>query len=517
MKTVPLGEVCEVVSGSTPKRNNPEYWGGEIPWVTPKELSKLETPYLEDSIEKITEMGYRSCSTTMLPPRSVLLSSRAPIGLLAINNKSVCTNQGFKSLVPSKEVHAEYLYYCLKANVERLQAKGNGATFKELSKTAVEEFKIPFPPLDDQKRIAHLLGKVEGLITQRKQHLQQLDDLLKSVFLEMFGDPVRNEKRFEVHQIGQLCDVKGGKRIPKGDKLVTENTGYPYIKAGNIKKGEITSNDIEFVTPETRRKISRYIVDEGDVCVTVVGVNIGDVGVVPKIFHKANLTENANKILIKDKAILDNQYLAYYLMSPYVQRQFALSIRAAGVPKLAIFRIEQINLLLPPPELQAKFSEIKSKIKHLSGQYQQSLVELENLYGTLSQKAFKGELDLSRVPLSDQSAPKVHEVKITDTATADDQVKFIEYPMSDPQARKSLLLNLFESYLNENEGQQLFLDDLWQHASWKTIDFMDESDKPWNIDDYEQLKEWVFERIRDGRLEQTFLDDANTVQLKVKG
>lgn len=118
----------------------------------------------------------------MLPIGSVLLSSRAPIGLLAINKVPVCTNQGFKSLVPGNEVNSEYLYYVLNANVKALQARGNGATFKELAKPAVENFEIPLPPVEDQIRIAHLLGKVEGLIAQRKQHLQQLDDLLKSMF-----------------------------------------------------------------------------------------------------------------------------------------------------------------------------------------------------------------------------------------------------------------------------------------------------------------------------------------------
>jgi type I restriction enzyme, S subunit len=120
MRKIALGDVCQVLSGSTPKRNKPEFWDGNIPWVTPKEIGDLRTPYLEDSLEKITDLGYKSCSTTMLPTNSVLLSSRAPIGLLAINKIRVCTNQGFKSLIPSSEVHTEYLYYCLKYNLRAL-------------------------------------------------------------------------------------------------------------------------------------------------------------------------------------------------------------------------------------------------------------------------------------------------------------------------------------------------------------------------------------------------------------
>ena len=99
MKTIKLGEVCRVVSGSTPERVKGEYWGGMIPWVTPKEINRLSSPYLFDSVEKITEAGFKSCSTEMLPAGSLLLSSRSTIGLLAINKIPVCTNQGFKSLI----------------------------------------------------------------------------------------------------------------------------------------------------------------------------------------------------------------------------------------------------------------------------------------------------------------------------------------------------------------------------------------------------------------------------------
>src|SRR5690606_34314645 len=123
VRIVRLGDVCKVVSGSTPKRGIAEYWDGTIPWVTPKEISPLLSRFLSKSKEMITEAGFRSCSTSILPPGSLLLSSRAPIGLLAINTIPVCTNQGFKSLVPTEEVNVEYLYFVLKANVGRLQAQ----------------------------------------------------------------------------------------------------------------------------------------------------------------------------------------------------------------------------------------------------------------------------------------------------------------------------------------------------------------------------------------------------------
>lgn len=145
---VKLKDCCTVVGGATPKRNVPEYWGHDVPWVTPKDISKLNQPVLDDAPEYISRAGFDNSATFMLPKNSILLTSRAPIGNVAIAGRSMCTNQGFKSLVPSDLVDSSYLYYCIRKMSKRLQALGNGATFKEVSKKVVEEFEIPLPPPD---------------------------------------------------------------------------------------------------------------------------------------------------------------------------------------------------------------------------------------------------------------------------------------------------------------------------------------------------------------------------------
>jgi type I restriction enzyme S subunit len=160
----PLGDCCEIVSGATPRREVPNYWGGSIPWVTPKDISDLDEAVFSDPPESITEEGYRSCSTRLVPIGSILFSSRAPIGLMAIAGRSMCTNQGFKSVVPGPEVDSHYLYYCLKRLVPRIQAMGNGATFKEVSKEVMERVEIPLPPhRSDQESIAAILDKADAI------------------------------------------------------------------------------------------------------------------------------------------------------------------------------------------------------------------------------------------------------------------------------------------------------------------------------------------------------------------
>ncbi|MVM34737.1 restriction endonuclease subunit S, partial [Spirosoma sp. HMF4905] len=129
MRRLRIKDIGQIVSGSTPSRSTKEYWNGNIPWVTPKELTRLDTPYLNDSQEKITEEGYKSCSARILPKGSILFSSRAPIGLVAVTNIEVCTNQGFKSIIPNEDIDSLYLYYALKHYKRELNLLGTGTTF----------------------------------------------------------------------------------------------------------------------------------------------------------------------------------------------------------------------------------------------------------------------------------------------------------------------------------------------------------------------------------------------------
>lgn len=158
----PLGEVATVVSGATPKTSKEEFWGGEIQWVTPAELSKLDSIYIDRTERTITAEGLDSCAAQVLPVGSVLLSSRAPIGLVAINTVPMATNQGFKSLIPGPELDSMYLYFWLKINTPYLQSLGVGATFKELSKSTLSKIKLPIPPKTLQQEFKTIINHFDS-------------------------------------------------------------------------------------------------------------------------------------------------------------------------------------------------------------------------------------------------------------------------------------------------------------------------------------------------------------------
>ena len=137
--------VANIINGSTPSTDNPEYWAGDILWATPSDLGKLNSIHIDDTERKITKAGLDSCSTTLLPVGTVLLTSRAPVGNLAITKNPICTNQGFKSFIPKEEINSLYLYFAIKKIVPAIQKQSHGNTFTEITKELVQNFENPFP------------------------------------------------------------------------------------------------------------------------------------------------------------------------------------------------------------------------------------------------------------------------------------------------------------------------------------------------------------------------------------
>jgi type I restriction enzyme S subunit len=179
MDKVRIGDICTVVSGSTPKSNIEEYWNGEIKWITPAEITD-DSYVISDTERHITEKAVEKTNLTLLPVGAVLLSSRAPIGKTAIVGAEMYCNQGFKNLICSERIYNKYLYFFLTSKVDYLNALGRGATFKEISKGIVEDVEIPLPSLDEQKKIAERFEAIQQLISKRKQVLLHLDNLVKS-------------------------------------------------------------------------------------------------------------------------------------------------------------------------------------------------------------------------------------------------------------------------------------------------------------------------------------------------
>ncbi|EXS15549.1 MULTISPECIES: restriction endonuclease subunit S [Acinetobacter] len=385
-----LGECAEIHSGSTPRTNNPDFWDGDITWVTPKDLSKLKSKFISKTESKITQLGFDSCSTKLLPENSVLFSSRAPIGHVAINTIPMCTNQGFKSFVPKADLlDSQYLYYWLKANKEYLQDLGVGATFKEISKTVIANVEIPLPPLSEQRRIASILDQADELRQKRQQAIEKLDQLLQATFIDMFGDPEKNPKKWNKVVLGDICDQKDRVNygvVQPGNEF---EGGVPLIRVGDIDGGILSFHLIKRIDPEIEKDYSRSRIKGNEVLVSCVG-SIGTIAKVPNEAIGFNIARAITRVPLQDKRIIN--FVAECLKTEAIQNYFKKNTRTVSQPTLNVSFVKETEIIFPNEEKILDFCKIVDKVEFQKELLLKALVMQESLFQSLQNQAFNGTL-----------------------------------------------------------------------------------------------------------------------------
>jgi len=297
-------------------------------------------------------------------------------------------------LVENGNVNLEYLKNYL--NYTNLNKYIKGATRGKLNKSILENILIPLPPLPDQLHIANLLSKAESLIAQRKESIHLLDEFLKSTFLEMFGDPVRNEKGWETRTIEQLVKKEkyALKRGPFGGALKKEifvPSGYLVYEQFHALNNDFTFARY-FIDEAKFEALKGFEVKSGDIIVSCSGVYLGKLAIVPKGAKQGIINQALLKISL-DNRIIEKVFFVNVFSNENFKRKFYGNVIGTGIPNFpSMDDFKKFNFVYPPIELQSKFAQIVEKTEALKTQYQQSLQELENLYGSLSQKAFRGEL-----------------------------------------------------------------------------------------------------------------------------
>ncbi len=381
-----LGEVCTIVSGSTPKTSVTSYWDGNIKWITPAELNE-DTFYIMDSVRHITEEGKEKTGLSYLPTGTVILSSRAPIGKTAIAGCEMCCNQGFKNLICSDAIYNEYLYFFLKSKTDYLNSLGRGATFKEISKSIVENIEIPLPGVNQQKEIAEKFKKLEQLISLRKQQLAKLDELVKVRFVEMFGDFEFNPKEFPVYHLCELCDVGSSKRIYQEEQSIS---GIPFLKVADLNElidtGKYSCST--FIPLERYEQLlhKELTPTENDILITSRGT-----------LGKCYIVQSDDEFYFQDGMIswlsnfspkVSSIYISYLFAQPYIQKQIESLQAGSTVAYLSIAMLKKINVILPPKKLQDDFATFVEHVDQQKQTVQQSLEKLELMKKALMQEYF---------------------------------------------------------------------------------------------------------------------------------
>lgn len=440
-----------------------------------------------------------------------------------------------------------FLGLYLKSKFTYLRQTATGATIPHINRSALEGIPLPVIEYDDQIRIAHLLGKVEGLIAQRKQHLQQLDDLLKSVFLEMFGDPVRNEKGWDI----ELCDkavlnISSGTSYGGEDRPFESAEEIGVLKISAVTKGTFDPTEFKVVNRAQITKLLRFV-KRGDFLLSRANTVelVAACCVVPQDHDQLFLPDKL-WVLTLDEQLVKPQFLNYLLKNERY-RNVVRSLASGGhdsMLNISMKKFMTLGIPCPPGILQSQFVAIVEKVESLKSRYQQGLTDLESLYGVLSQQAFKGELDLSRVPIP---AQLVAPVSPGDQATVPEPVvqtvPAIHLPdtgnllaaLENSEARKALIAEWLEAYRQQLGDAPFSVQDFMVAVSdrlteWlqtvvedegvtdeqknRLAEFYPSNDVGLDVNDYEHIKKWVFEALAAGALTQGGNKVGNRIELK---
>ena len=392
-----LGDVCTVVNGGTPKTGVSEYWDGANLWITPAEMGKRLNPYVGDSERKITELGLRDSSARMLPPYSVILSSRAPIGHLVINTKPMATNQGCKGLVPSAQLEHKFLYYYLSSIVDLLNELGSGATFKELSGGKLKEVGIPLPPLLEQQRIVGLLDEAfDGIATAKanaEKNLQNARALFESHLQAVF---TQRRDGWLVVALEKVTSIVNGFAFSSSD-FSPSNT-VNCIKITNVGVGEFVEDTDSFLPTGFNSTYADVAVKTGDIVLALTRTIIADglkVATVPKAFDGALLNQRVAAIRSKPEC-LHLPFLFAFLGTNLVSDYVRLHVNTLMQPNLSIKDLRSMPIPLPPIHDQVRITadllRLQAETQRLEAVYQQKLTALDALKKSLLHQAFSGAL-----------------------------------------------------------------------------------------------------------------------------
>ncbi|MFN3723670.1 MAG: restriction endonuclease subunit S [Paracoccaceae bacterium] len=369
----PIKGAFDVVGGTTPKSDVPEYWDGDINWVTPADLSNLPSRFIHESGRQITEAGLGSCGTTVVPLGSIVLSVRAPIGSLAIAAREVCTNQGCKALVPTKRAQSDFFYFVLEAAREALNILGRGSTFLELSGDQLAAFRVPLPPLPEQTAIAAFLdretAKIDALVAEQRRLIDLLREKRQAVISHAVTKGLNPNAPLKPSGIDWLGNVPEGWEVvklsayfkaskgPRGQTLTKEYCGqcpgeYPVYSGQTDSLGVMGSiDDFDFDAG-----------DEGVLFSTTVGAKAMTVS---HILGKFSLSQNCMIISPISDAIRPRFYFHHFQpLFSYCRSQIPDHMQ----PSFRMSDLYQFKIALPP---KADQDEIASNLDALSAEFDQ--------------------------------------------------------------------------------------------------------------------------------------------------
>ena len=376
-----LAEVCRIVGGGTPSKKNKAYYSGNIPWASVRDMNN---PILTSTEFRISDEAVRESATNVIPAGEVIISTHVGLGKVCILAQDTAINQDLKAVIPTVDIDRRYLYHWFVSQAPKLVAAGKGATVKGVTVKFVLDLDIPIPSRNSQQSIAKQLSLVLECVKKRQAQLARLDALAKSLFVEMFGDPVENPKGWKLETIGEASsDIRYGTSRP-----AVEGGTFKYLRMNNItNNGELDLDNLKFID------IPR---EERDKCLA----RRGDI-----LFNRTNSAELVGKsclfkldeemviagyiIRVRVKPHLLPEYLSAFLnQAPIRTLLSSMAKGAVNQANISAKELQRISVPIPPLSRQNNFAERLELIDKSKFAIRKSLDELNRLYRSLLQQYF---------------------------------------------------------------------------------------------------------------------------------
>lgn len=481
---IKLENICEINLGKTPSRKNHEYWGVGSSWLT---ISDLKDKYINNSRQQITNTAVSECKCKLVKKGTLLMSFKLSIGKLAFTQKDIYTNEAIVAL-PIKQgvrVCKEYLYFVLK--YIPLVGGNQAAMGKTLNKKSLSALMIPIPStLTEQKRIVKLLSSCDNLIQRRKESINLLDEFIRSTFLKMFGDPVRNDKGWDIVPLIKMGDIDRGisKHRPRNAPELL-NGNYPLIQTGDVSNSGTYIMGYSQTYSDIGLKQSKMW-SAGTLCITIAA-NIAKTSI---LTFDACFPDSVVGFVVDSKEAT-NLYV-HHLFS-FFQQILEKNAPSAAQKNINLRILRSFKVPQPPINIMNQFDNIALKIEHMKIFYFKSLKELEDLYESVNQQVFKGELDLSKVDISE----------IEEIIMSHDH--YIKLESEEKETIKDYEVYLDKIIKHDFDDKLFSVQDVQKSINNRAL----------NIDNI-NVKNFLRKRLSGNIIEQVFNDDLNQIMFRLK-
>lgn len=382
-KTCTIGDLGTVVGGATPSTKKAEnYEGGTISWITPKDLAGFSGRFISRGERNITEQGLRSCSTQIMPAHTVLFSSRAPIGYIAIAEKEVCTNQGFKSIVPNESTDYMFLYYLMKFNKDKIENLGSGTTFKEVSGSTMRGVEVSVPESkEEQHQIASVLSALDDKIEKNSAINENLQEQAQALYTNMFIHNASDQ--WAEGALSDVADITMG-QSPKGDTYNEDGIGTVFFQG----RGEF---GFRFPTRRLFTTDPKRMAQSNDVLMSV-RAPVGDLNVA---YEPCCIGRGLGAIRSKDN------HQSFVLYTVFSLREKLDMFNGEGTVFGSINRdaLNSLPIIIPTKGEMDRFEEIVAPMDAAIRNNYEEICRLEAIRDSLLPRLMSGELDVSDLDL----------------------------------------------------------------------------------------------------------------------